>query len=189
MTALRFDTGNAARCVEIGILTVCRSQEVRNMEWSEIDFDAKTWRIPADKMKIKQDETGEPRDHLVPLSDQAIGLIKSMPHSKYVFPSDAKQTTEHATFLANALVGAITRAGFKATMHGMRASFRNWGGDNADHNFAREVLEHCLAHREGDESERSYWTSDMIERRRVVLQAWEDYVKPKKDRPSLKVVA
>ena len=195
MTALRFDTGNAARCVEVGILTVSRSQEIRKMEWSELDFDAKTWRIPADKMKIKQDETGEAMDHVVPLSDQAIEIIKSMPRTgKYVFPSDAKQQDEHAPFLANALVGAINRAGFKVTMHGMRSTFRNWGGDNKNHNFAREVLEHCLAHREGDRSERSYWTSDMIERRRVALQAWADYLKPPKPkaaekRPSLTLVA
>jgi hypothetical protein len=111
---------------------------------------------------------------------------------RYVFPSDAKQMTEHAPFLANALTGTIKRAGFISTMHGLRATFRNWGGDNKDHNFAREVLEHCLAHREGDESERSYWTSDMIERRRIALQTWADFVKPKSapaNKPSLTLVA
>jgi integrase len=187
MTALSYDPGNSARCVEVGVLTTTRSQEVRLMEWSEIDFDKRQWRIPAEKMKVKGDE--EPKPHLVPLSDQALGIIKSMPRTgRYVFPSDAKQVTEHAAFLANALTGAIRRAGFKVTMHGMRTTFRNWGGDSREHNFRREVLEHCLSHRLGDESEQSYWTSDMIDRRREVLDAWADYIRPKKS-PDLKLVS
>ena len=56
--------------------------------------------------------------------------------------------------------------------------FRNWGGESVKHNFRREVLEHCLSHRVGDESELSYWTAEMIERRRIALQAWADYIKP-----------
>jgi integrase len=190
MTALRYDTGMVARCVEVGILTVARSQEIRLMEWTEIDFAKKTWLCPAEKMKIKGDD--EPKDHLVPLSDQAIEIIRSLPKAgRYVFPSD--HADEHAPFLPNALTACIKRAGFKATMHGMRSTFRNWGGDNEAHNFRREVLEHCLAHREGSETEASYWTGEMRERRRIVLQAWADYVMPikapKSKKPSLTLVA
>jgi len=170
MVGLRYDTGTVARCVEVGILTVARSQEIRLMEWSELDLIAKTWLSPAHKMKMK-------KDHLVPLSDQAVELINSMPRvGCYVFPSD--HADEHTPFLPNALTECIKRDGFKVTMHGMRTSFRNWGGESVEHNFRREVIEHCLAHREGDETERSYWTGEMIERRRIVLQAWADYVKP-----------
>lgn len=101
---------------------------------------------------------------------------------KYVFPSDHADV--HQPFRPNALVGAITRAGFRATMHGNRTSFRNWGGESVEHNFRREVLEHCLSHRLGDEAELSYWTGDMVQRRRVVLQAWADFVKPKRSKDS-----
>jgi integrase len=184
MAGLRYDAGNAARCVEVGILTCARSQEVRLMEWEEIDFDAKTWLVPAEKMKIKGHE--EPKPHLVPLSDQAIAVIKSMPHvGRYVFPSD--HVEGHQPFFPNALTGTIKRSGFKATMHGCRTTFRNWGGESTKHNFRREVLEHCLSHRVGDESERSYWTGEMLDRRGQVLQAWADYVRPKK-KPELKLV-
>ncbi|MBV9565301.1 MAG: integrase arm-type DNA-binding domain-containing protein, partial [Bradyrhizobium sp.] len=87
MVGLRFDDAVAARCVEVGILTVVRSQEIRLMEWTELDFEARRWMIPAEKMKIKGDL--EPKPHLVPLSDQAIEIIRSMPRAgKYVFPSD-----------------------------------------------------------------------------------------------------
>lgn len=189
MEGLALDPAIIARCVEIGVLTVARSQEVRLMEWSEIDFDKKEWLCPADKMKIKQGSDEKARDHLVPLSDQAITILMSLPRTgSYVFPSDHNE--EHAPFRPNALTGCIKRDGFDVTMHGMRTSFRNWGGDGGEdgkHSFPREVLEHCLAHREGDETEKSYWTGEMKARRRRALQAWADYIKPKtKAKPKAK---
>jgi integrase len=171
MAELHNDPGRVARCVEVCVLTVTRSQEIRLMEWSEIDFDKKTWAIPAAKMKLD-------RPHLVPLTDQAIKIIRSMPRlGRYVFPSD--HADGHQPFRPNALANCIKRAGFKATMHGMRTTFRNWGGESR-HNFRREVLEHCLAHRVGDESERSYWRGDMLERRREVMEAWANYIAPRR---------
>jgi len=84
--------------------------------------------------------------HLVPLTNQAIEIIQSMPRvGRYVFPSDHAEG--HDPFLPNALTGCIKRAGFNATMHGMRTTFRNWGADSREHNFRREVLEFCLSHR------------------------------------------
>jgi integrase len=191
MVALRYDPGRAARCVEAGILTVSRSQEIRLMEWDELDFANKKWLVPAEKMKIKGDD--EPKDHLVPLSDQAIAIITSMPKvGRYVFPSD--HVDEHQPFRPNALTNCIKRAGFNGTMHGMRTTFRNWGADSKAHNFRREVLEFCLSHRVGDEAELSYWDSEMIERRREVLEAWANYVLPPttksgEKKPNLKLVA
>jgi hypothetical protein len=88
---------------------------------------------------------------------------------RYVFSSDHAE--EHQPFFPNALTNVIKRAGFNATMHGCRTTFRSCGGESTEHNFRREVLEHCIAHRVGDESEKSYWTGEMIERRREVLQA------------------
>jgi integrase-like protein/Arm domain-containing DNA-binding protein len=176
MVELHNDPGPVARCAEVGILTVARSQEIRLMEWTELDFEKKTWLCPAEKMKIKGDD--EPRSDVVPLSDQTVMIIKSVPRlGRYVFPSD--HASEHQPFRPNALTNCIKRAGFKATMHGMRTTFRNWGGESKEHNFRREVLEHCLSHRVGDESERSYWTGEMMERRREVLEAWSNYVRPK----------
>jgi hypothetical protein len=121
MTGLRYDGGVAARCVEIGILTVARSQEIRLMEWAELDFEAMTWRVPAEKMKIKGEL--EPKPHLVPLSDRAVKIIRSMP----------------------------------------------------------QVLAFCLSHRIDDEAELSYRDSEMIARRREALQAWADFIKPRKN--------
>jgi len=179
MSALRYEAGNSARCVEVGLLTATRSQEIRWMEWDELDFNKKTWLIPGWKMKIKG-EAAEGKPHLVPLSDQAIEIILAQPRvGKYVFPSDAKQVEGHQTFLANALTGCIARTGIRSTMHGLRTTFRNWGADSREHNFRREVLEFCLSHRLGDEAELSYWTSEMLDRRREVMEAWANYIKPK----------
>ena len=196
MQGLALDPAIVARCVEVGILTVARSQEVRLMEWTEIDFAKKEWLCPADKMKIKQGSDEKAKDHLVPLSDQAIEILMLLPRKgRYVFPSDHNE--EHAPFRPNALTGCIKRDGFNVTMHGMRTSFRNWGGDggpDGKHSFPREVLEHCLAHREGDETEKAYWTGEMKARRRRVLQAWADFTKPKEKakplaKPRLSLVA
>ncbi|MGY3130063.1 integrase [Bradyrhizobium sp. USDA 4501] len=183
---LRYETGNVGRCVEVGMLTCTRSQEVRWMEWDELDFVKKTWLIPGWKMKIKG-EAADGKPHLVPLSDQAIAIITAQPRvGKYVFPSDAKQVTEHAAFLPNALTNCIKRCGFKATMHGLRTTFRNWGADSREHNFRREVLEFCMSHRVGDEAELSYWTSEMLDRRREVMDAWANYIKPLKPKSGTK---
>jgi integrase len=188
---LRDDLSTSALVVEFGILTCTRSQEVRLAQWNHFNFETSTWRIPGEIMKIKMDEDGNWLDHLIPLSYQAIAILRSLPRrGRYVFPSD--QNEDHQPYLPNALTGAIRRTGFKVTMHGMRTSFRNWGADNEEHNFRREVLEFCLSHRVGDEAELSYWTSEMLERRRKVMNAWADFVKPPslipEKRPILRVI-
>jgi len=194
MAALRFDISTAARCVEFGVLTCGRSQEIRLAEWSEVDFDKATWRIPGAKMKIKKDENGNWLDHLVPLSKPAIALLQSLPRKgRYIFPSDAMD--EHTHYLPGALVNAVARTSYKFTMHGMRASFRNWAGEDVAGNWQHDVIEFCLAHRIGDEAEHAYWTGDMIERRRILMEAWATYAcssrgtPPTRKQPNLKLVA
>lgn len=59
------------------------------------------------------------------------------------------------------------------TPHGMRSSFRDWAGDETE--FAKEVIEECMAHAVGDETERAYRRRDALRKRRDVLQAWSDY--------------
>jgi len=88
MAALAYDGATIARCVEVGILTCTRSQEIRWMEWTELDLvKKKTWPIPGEKMKIKGEGAGKP--HLVPLTDQSIAIIQSMRKvGRYVFSSD-----------------------------------------------------------------------------------------------------
>ena len=59
------------------------------------------------------------------------------------------------------------------TVHGFRSTFRDWAGDRT--NFAREVIEHALAHRIKDKAEASYRRSAALEKRRKLMEAWAQY--------------
>jgi len=61
----------------------------------------------------------------------------------------------------------------KATVHGFRASFRTWAGEQTD--FPREIIEMCLAHTIGNAVEQSYWHGDPLEKRRKLMEAWASY--------------
>ncbi|WP_312754502.1 tyrosine-type recombinase/integrase, partial [Escherichia coli] len=76
--------GRQTRClIEWQLLTMTRPAEASMTRWDEIDFDAKEWRIPAGRMKMK-------REHIVPLSEQALSILEVMKpiskHRDYVFP-------------------------------------------------------------------------------------------------------
>lgn len=82
MAALREREGMAARALEFAILTAGRSGEVRWATWDEVDTEARTWTVPADRMKAH-------REHVVPLSDAAVALLEALPRyheNPYVFP-------------------------------------------------------------------------------------------------------
>jgi integrase len=188
MTALRYDTDLVARAIELVILTACRSQEVRLMQWSEVNLDKAVWNIPADHMKLN-------KAHRVPLSPQAVALLKGLPRtSPLVFPQDKAKRLGPSPMWSATLRNKLHASGFAVTLHGMRTSFRNWCGESLEHNFRREMIEHCLAHREGDSSERAYWTAEALDRRREIMNAWADHVLPRKaggekKRPALRVVS
>lgn len=181
MTALRDESGNAARCLEWAILTACRSGEARAADWSEIDLANGIWWVPAEKMKSG-------RDHRVPLSPAALALARAMmaehakqPERGIVFPNLATDAAfSDAALLA--LVKRMDAAGLKAggegwrdpkgqkiTPHGFRSTFRDWAGDNGK---PRELAEAALAHVVGDATERAYARSDLFDRRRTLMDAW-----------------
>lgn len=160
--------GVEARALELCILTATRSGEVRGAEWSEVDLQKKVWTIPAIRTK-----PGKP--HRVPLSQQAIALLKQMvKHSVngYVFPS-----VRDGKMLTDATLGSALKAagGEGCTTHGFRSSFRDWATEVA--HAPREIAEAALAHAVGDAVERSYARSDALERRRALMQEWADYIK------------
>jgi integrase len=168
MRKLQSENRVAARCLEVAILTCARAKEIRLMQWSEIDFDKATWTVPAIRMKAR-------KEHIVPLSRQAIAIIKAMPKSKdYVFTSEKMFDADEAVTARTLLRIATELAG--VTQHGFRATFRNWGGETNAEEY--QTLEYCLAHVVGDEAARAYLTSSVIERRRAVMQAWADYALP-----------
>jgi len=164
MKALRKRTGMAARALEWIILTACRSGEVRLATWDEIDLDGKTWTIPAERMKAG-------REHRVPLTDDAVRLLESLPRfegSPYVFPAVRGGALSDMTISA-----VCRRMKVDAVPHGFRSSFRDWCSENT--NFPREVAEMALAHTIESATEAAYRRGDLFEKRRRLMDAWAKY--------------
>jgi integrase len=181
MVKLRVTKGTSARALELVILTAARSGEVRLATWSEIDLDAKLWTIPGERMKAG-------REHWVPLSDQAIALLKGLPRIKdvdYLFPGmrDNKPLSDMSL---SAIVRGynetkdgtapewVDKSGAEIVPHGFRSTFRDWSAEIGE--FPREVAEHALAHSLPDKVEASYARGSMLERRRPMMQQWADYL-------------
>lgn len=164
----------SARAMELLILTCTRSGEVLNAQWSEIDFEAALWIIPAARTK-----TSEPYE--IPLTDATIALLTSLHEnrfSNFVFPGQrrgGKGVHPDKPLSAMALEMLLRRMKIEnATPHGFRSSFRDWAGDQTD--FPREVAEGCLNHKVGNAVEQAYRRSSAIEKRRGLLTAWAEYL-------------
>ena len=166
------DWATGARLLEFITLTAARSSEARGARWSEIDFDARVWTIPAVRMKMN-------RDHDVPLSDQAIALLRWMEaertNSQFVFVGERGKPIRNAPLWS--LVQRSTGSA-KATTHGLRSTFRDWCGETG---IDRELAERCLAHKVGSDAENAYARSSLIARRRPIMEAWGAFVDGARD--------
>jgi len=156
----------ATRClIEWQLLTLVRPSEASGTRWAEIDLESKLWTIPAERMKAK-------REHIVPLSSQAIEILEVMKpisaHREHVFPSrnDPKQAMNSQT--ANAALKRIGYGG-RLVAHGLRSiasTALNESGFNAD------VIEAALAHSDKNEVRRAYNRSTYLEKRRELMSWW-----------------
>jgi len=158
------------RClIEWQLLTLARPSEAAGSRWIEIDLDAKLWTIPAERMKAK-------REHIVPLSSQAIELLMTLApisrHREYIFPSrnDPKKPMNSQT--ANA---ALKRIGYSKRLvaHGLRSiasTAMNEMGFNAD------VIEAALSHVDKNEVRRAYNRSLYLEKRVELMQWWGNFI-------------
>ena len=127
--------GIAPKALAFLMLTATRSGEVRYATWAEIDDEASTWTIPADRMKAR-------KTHVVPLSPEALGLLQTLPrfaNSPHVFPAPRGGTLSDM-----ALSKVIKRMELNATPHGLRSTFRDWISENTS--YPHEVAEQALAH-------------------------------------------
>jgi integrase len=148
MKALRVrqSRSSGAVALELLILTACRTGEVLGMRWDEIDLVQRVWTIPAGRTKKN-------REHVVPLSDRVIELLKDQqlysPGSEYVFTG-----WKRSRMTPKSLWSVLQAMKLDVTVHGFRSTFRDWAGDATD--FSRESIEECLAHAVGNATERSY---------------------------------
>ena len=150
-------------------LTGVRTNELRCMEWSEIDGDL--WRIPAARMK-------KGNDHLVPLSRQALALIEHMrarsKGSKYVFPNDRRIDRPMSENAILYLIGRMGYAG-KMTGHGWRSVLSTWANEAG---FDKDAIERQLAHVPANRVRGIYNRAEFLPVRRAMLQAWADWLLP-----------
>ena len=180
--SLRDREGTAARALEFATLTAARSGEVRGMTWDEIDRDAKTWTIPASRMKAK-------REHIVPLTDAAVAIIDAMPKmegSDFVFAaprggalsdmslSAVMRRMQESEEKAGRKGWLDPRSGRAAVPHGLRSTFRDWTAEKTD--YPHEMAETALAHFISNKVEAAYRRGTMIEKRRAMMEDWSKYL-------------
>ena len=164
----------SARLLEFIMLTAVRSNEARGATWSEIDLEARVWTIPAARMKMN-------RDHDVPLSDQAVALLRRMEaekddDSEFVFVGvGGRGAMRNASLwaLLQRVAGSV-----EVTTHGFRSTFRDWCGETG---VDEKLAERCLAHKVGSDAENAYARSSLIARRRPIMEAWGAFVAGARD--------
>ena len=145
-------------------LTAARSAEVREATWDEVNMEARTWTIGAERMKAR-------RPHVVPLSDRAMAILaeaREYREGDLVFPGAKRGRPMKST--------AFTRlmAGMAGTPHGLRSSFRNWTAEQTD--APRAVCEAALAHSVKNATEAAYLTTDYLDQRRPLMAEWAAYL-------------
>jgi len=156
--------------VELMMLTFVRTSELIKATWDEFDLEEGIWRIPASKMKMK-------REHLVPLSSQAIILLKQLQEMngkrQWVFPS---LRTHRKHMSNNTILTALARMGYRGIMtgHGFRSLAMSTVMEKLDYRF--EVPDRQLAHKAKGPLGESYNRAQFLDERKAMMQDWADYI-------------
>jgi integrase len=165
LAELRQQQEVCAKALEFAILTAGRTGEVVGAQWAEIDLAARLWTVPAERMKAG-------KEHRVPLSEPALAVLEAMGEIRtgvFVFPGGRGDRPLGET----AMRSLLQRLGGDATTHGFRSTFRDWAAERTS--FPREVAEMALAHSVGVAVEQAYRRTDLVERRRQLMEAWARY--------------
>ncbi|MBK0398495.1 tyrosine-type recombinase/integrase [Limibaculum sp. M0105] len=156
----------AAKALMFTCLTGSRTNEVLGMRWEELNFEERVWSCPADRMKAGV-------EHRVPLTDAMRAIIEPLHsmRSEYVFEGQRR----HRPLSNMAMLMLLRRmSADDVTVHGFRSTFRDWAAEVAG--APREVAEMSLSHRIGSVVEQAYARSDLLERRRKLMESWSNYV-------------
>lgn len=152
--------------LKLSALFFVRPGELRHAEWSEFSLQNQEWRIPAEKMKLRQ-------MHIVPLSTQALTLLielqKITGHTRYLFPSVRTISRPMSNNTVNAALRRIGYTKEEMTAHGFRSmasTILNEKGWN------RDAIERQLAHAERDAVRASYNYAEYLDERRKMMQYW-----------------
>jgi integrase len=158
--------------VKLGFWVMCytfvRTQELRMMEWAEIDYKANIWRIPADKMKMD-------RPHLVPLAPQVMAILEQIKQlglsDKYVFFNIER----HQPYSENAFSNALKRMGYKDKMTGH--GFRGLASTTLhEQEFMHEAIELQLAHEKENKVSKAYNGAQHLPYRTEMMHQWANFI-------------
>ncbi|MFP9228091.1 tyrosine-type recombinase/integrase [Pectobacterium cacticida] len=159
--------------LELMLLTFVRTVELRKAEWREFDLDGAEWRIPAGRMKMRE-------EHIVPLSTQAIVLLRELQTYTggrgWLFPNYRNpQDCMTATTLNRALerMGFNGKDGIGFSAHGFRATASTILNEMG---YRPDVIERQLAHTERNKVRASYNRAEYLDERRKMMQMWADFV-------------
>lgn len=180
---------SVALAFEFLVLTAARTSEVLGATWGEIDKEARTWTIPAARMKA-----GEA--HTVYLTDRALAILREAHKLRAVDPLTGEHRATDVVFpspqratrpLSNmAFLTALKRLGLRGpevpeadrvTAHGFRAAFSTWANE---HHFPRDVIEAALAHRESNAVRAAYNRAQYVKQRKALAEAWAAHCEGKR---------
>lgn len=175
LAKLRKNSSISAKALEFLILTAVRSGSVRMAEWQEIDFDKKLWIVPAAHTKTKQ-------EHRVPLPLQVITLLRSAPQiagNPKIFPSPKGGMLSDMA-LSQLMRGMRERGEFigEGVPHGFRSTFRDWGAEQTS--YPDEIRKTASGHTVGNAVQQAYQRTDLLEKRRRLMDDWANFL----DKPS-----
>lgn len=156
--------------LKIAPLVFVRPGELRKAEWTELDLDAREWRIPAERMKMRE-------PHLVPLSAQAVTILRELHpltgSGRYVFPSIRSMARPMSE---NTITVALRRMGYtgdEMTGHGFRSMASTLLHEQG---WPSDVIERQLAHAERNKVKAAYNYAEYLPQRRKMMQSWADYL-------------
>jgi integrase len=159
--------------LQLILLTFARTIEIRGAKWTEFDFKKAEWRIPADRMKMRE-------EHIVPLSRQALAIVRALyvvnGHRDFLFPN---RRDPSRCITSTTLNRALERMGFLGegsigfSAHGFRATASTMLNEAG---FRPDVIEKQLAHQDRNKIRAIYNRAAYMDERKVMMQVWADMI-------------
>ncbi|MBN9034598.1 MAG: tyrosine-type recombinase/integrase [Rhizobiales bacterium] len=159
----------ASKLLRVIALTSLRFTEAAGGRWGEVNLDEATWQVPGSRMKMK-------KPHALPLARQTVDILRALRPADtkpddLIFPGQVRGQP-----VTDSAVRTLLRKVAKpdnATTHGWRSTMRDWVAENG---LDGDAAEAALAHKAGDDVTVAYLRSPIFERRKVLAQAWADYL-------------
>jgi integrase len=156
--------GTGPKALEFIILTASRTSEVLGARWKEFDYDNYIWTVPGRRMKTR-------KAHRVPLTGRMIKLLGPKGDDDSLVFVGTKANKPLGKMVLPNLVDAMKH---DVTVHGFRASFKSWATEQTS--YPDSMIEFSLAHAVGTETEQAYQRSDMVEKRRQLMEQWSTFI-------------